>query len=69
MKLAWVLGRAALEAGISAIAHRDDAAGERAGQASGAAFLLLAVGIAALILAAPGFFIVLWLAGFSPDPP
>ena len=69
MKLVLVLGRAAMETGISAIARRGDAPGERAGHSSGLTFLLLAVGIAAMILAAPGMLIALWLAGFSAGPP
>ena len=66
MKLVWVLGRAILEAGVAAITHRDSSAVEQYGQTSGAAYLLLAAGIAVLIAAAPGLFIALMLAGFSP---
>lgn len=69
MKLVWVLGRVALEAGISAIARRGDAPGEQEGRSSGAIHVLLAAGIAALILATPGMLIALWLAGFSPGSP
>ncbi|MXX99443.1 MAG: hypothetical protein F4Y67_01300 [Chloroflexi bacterium] len=64
-----VLGRAALEAGISVVARGGNAPGERAGQSGGTAYLLLAAGIAALIVAAPGLLIALSLAGFSPGPP
>ena len=64
-----MLGRAALDAGVSALARGSSAPRERAGQSGGSPYLLLAIGIATLIALAPGLLIVLMMAGISPGPP
>ena len=69
MNLATMLGRAALRAVIEVAVLDRACADERSGGASGATHLLLAAGLAALILAIPGLLIVLLAAGIAPGPP
>ena len=69
MNLATMLGRAALRAVIEVAALDRAYIDERSGGPSGAAQLLLAAGLAALILAIPGLLIALLAAGVAPGVP
>ena len=69
MNLAWALGRAALRLLVDAAVRDRTSADGRSGSPSGATHLMLATGIAALVLAAPGLLIALLAAGLAPGPP
>ena len=61
----WALARAGITSAVrSRLNDRS-----RSGNSGGASHLLAAAVLSALILAAPGFFVVLLLAGLSPAGP
>lgn len=64
MNVLWTLGRVLLDVVIDAAACPGDAA-----HSSGARGILVAAGLATLIIAAPGILIGLLLAGLAPTGP
>jgi hypothetical protein len=69
VNLAWALGRAIICAAVdAAVRHRQSGAAP-GGQASGTGQLLLAAGLATLIVTGPGLLLGLALAGLGSGGP